>query len=201
MCWITFSPPMKRKLHPHHHHHHHPHFHRHHHGSSVEELVRITHDAPVPTTAYPSHPHHHKVRIITPTLPIHSDHHHHPHLHPIKLHGHGKKRAPSPPPPSPCSERVRVSFPHSHDSRRERYRTVIAEPATQEIRETTRIALREVKPQRGRLRRVAGYEVLGRDVPWSWDCVSSVDGRGGRSDKSGGGGLRYPPFGPESSWM
>jgi hypothetical protein len=52
----------------------------------------------------------------------------------------------------------------------------IYEHRAPEIRETTRIALREVRPvrERVRLRRVAGYEVLGRRVPWSWDCVSGT---------------------------
>lgn len=76
------------------------------------------------------------------------------------------------------------------------YRTQIVEPALKEVREVkdaTRIALREVKPERGRLRRVAGYEVMGKDVPWDWDCVGSV--------ASSGGKLRYPPFGGMDRWM
>lgn len=56
------------------------------------------------------------------------------------------------------------------------------------------------------VRKVGGYEVLGRDVPWDWDCVSSTD----RSEKSPGsgkkkgkknGGLKYPPFGGVERWL
>jgi hypothetical protein len=41
----------------------------------------------------------------------------------------------------------------------------------------------------GRLRRVAGRDVLSAEVPWSWECIE--DGRRGR----------YPPYGPVSDWM
>lgn len=85
------------------------------------------------------------------------------------------------------------------------------EPQTQEVRETTRVALREVRPsrtERVRLRRVAGYEMLGREVPWNWDCVSSVTSGGvvGGSRRSGSGRkahiLRhYPPFESIDRWM
>lgn len=71
------------------------------------------------------------------------------------------------------------------------------------------MALREVRPEhrdRGRLRRVAGYEVLGREVPWNWDCVSSSVASGkGEARKSdgvkGGSGLRFPPFAAMDRWM
>lgn len=217
MCWITLSPK-KRK----HHHHHHPHmhnpFHHHHHhndSSSSIHLIRrdrISFDAPVPTTLHSSHHHHNKIRIIEPIVEIRPDHHHHRHHHhlhplhmhppPIKLHGPGRKRAPAPtprpPPPSRCSSPPRS---HSRDptyriqpiSESRPYRTVIATPGVDEVRETTRIALREAKPERNRLRRVAGYEVLGREVPWSWDCVSSVG--------SSKGGRKFPPFGGARTWM
>ncbi|KAF2477795.1 uncharacterized protein BDR25DRAFT_3999 [Lindgomyces ingoldianus] len=205
MCWITLSPVMKRRLHPRRKYRHH------HHNPSVEELIQISSDNPIATTAYPSY-RQQRVRIITPTLPIHSDHHHdryhhphhRPHIPPDKLHGHGQKRVPPPPPPSPCSERVRVTISESSGPRVRgaRYGTVIAEPGRQDIRETTRVALREATPawDRGRLRRVAGYEVLSAQVPWGWDCVSSTAGSGTRR-REGRRGLRYPPFGPASSWM
>lgn len=221
MCWITLTPK-KRKHHHHDHHSHLPHFHHHHeddHDTSIEHLVRrdrnrISFDESVQTTSFPSHHHHSKIRIVTPSdhhLHLNHKHHHHHHhmhplhLHPVHLHGHGKKRvpqvAPRPPPPSRCTSREPtyriqpiVDPPH--------YSTVVVEPDVREIRETTRIALREARPERRRLRRVAGYELLGRDVPWSWDCVSSV----AESDRRGreirrGGGLRFPPFGSPGSWM
>jgi hypothetical protein len=76
------------------------------------------------------------------------------------------------------------------------------------VRETTRVALRSVQPerQRGRLRRVAGYEVLGTQVPFDWDCISSTVGSSGAGGKwvrkkVKGGGLRYPPFGSMDRWL
>ena len=218
MCWITLSPKHK----------HHGHHHRHSDGSSVEGLVRISRSTIVDPESYRAE----RIRVLTPTtisvptiarqvekerrLDVHAHlHHHHPHLHPlhmhphlphlhphryhhhqpIRLHGPGKKRGPppGPPPPSRCPSKVREPI----------YRTQIVEPNTREIRETTRIALREVRPERerGRLRRVAGYEVLGRHVPWSWDAVSSVaSGRSkGRRERSGS--TKFPPFGEAGSWM
>jgi hypothetical protein len=61
---------------------------------------------------------------------------------------------------------------------------------------------------RGRMRRVGGYEVLRKSVPWDWDCVSSTvessvgvgKGRGGEKGKRKGG-LKYPPFGGMQRWM
>ncbi|KAF2240724.1 hypothetical protein BU26DRAFT_544717 [Trematosphaeria pertusa] len=200
MCWITLSPA---KRHHHHTHHSDP-------GSSVEELVRIRHDA--------YNPRYSKVRIVAPSIVVEDDHHHHhrhhlhPHIHPlhmhpihnhhsVRLHGPGKKRCPPPPPPPPSRNPSRCREP----DREPIYRTQIVEPArTQEVRETTRIALREVRPERrerGRLRRVAGYEVLGREVPWSWDCVSSAASGGGSRGGRSGSGLRFPPFGGMDRWM
>jgi hypothetical protein len=58
------------------------------------------------------------------------------------------------------------------------------------------------------LRRVAGYELLGKQVPWDWDCVSSTVGSssagGGkwtRKRKGSGKELKYPPFGSIERWM
>ncbi|PSN64582.1 hypothetical protein BS50DRAFT_576023 [Corynespora cassiicola Philippines] len=213
MCWITLTPAKAKRKHPDHHHHHSDH------GSSVEELVRVRRDASssrfskvrivIPNSTISEHPHHHP--HLHPHL--HTGHHHHPHLHPLhmhpvhdhhhhhhhrmgKLHGSGRKRCPAPPPPPPSRS------PSSCPSPKEPiYRTQIVEPRTQEIRETTRIALRQARPERGRLRRVAGYEVLGGEVPWSWDCVSSVAGSGTSKGTKKGGGLNYPPFGSSGSWM
>jgi hypothetical protein len=53
-----------------------------------------------------------------------------------------------------------------------RIQPIYERAAPREIQETTRIALREVRPQRTRLRRVAGYDILSRQVPWSWDAIS-----------------------------
>lgn len=79
------------------------------------------------------------------------------------------------------------------------------------MRATTRSALRDVRV-RGRIRRVGGYEVLGKSVPWDWDFVSSTVGSGvvhgggkkkpGKKKKrSGGGGLKYPPFAGMERWL
>lgn len=57
------------------------------------------------------------------------------------------------------------------------------------------------------MRKVGGYEVLGRNVPWDWDCVSSTVGSsvargGGRGKKKKkGSGLKYPPFGGVERWL
>lgn len=90
------------------------------------------------------------------------------------------------------------------------YRTQVVEPEA--IRETTRVALRTVESERprGRLRRVAGYETLGGEVPWNWDCVSSTVSNSTavngvkwvrRKTKGAGGGLKYPPFATIDRWM
>ena len=220
MCWITLNPKRRK--------HHHNHHRDHDQDPSVEHLIQRNRvsfdvDAPIPTTLYPSHHHHQqeRIRIVTPEprhhhphTHVHHRHHHHIrplHLHSTKLHGPGKKRAPPAPPP-PSREPSRSRRSRSRDAlyriqpisvTNPPYRVVIAEPETEEIRETTRIALRESRPRERRLRRVAGYEVLGREVPWSWDCVSSVDGRGRETGtgRRGGGGLRYPPFGESEDWM
>lgn len=66
---------------------------------------------------------------------------------------------------------------------------------------------------RGRVRRVGGYEVLGKSVPWDWDCISSTVGssgggggkkkkkRQGKKKGGRGGGLMYPPFGGMEQWL
>lgn len=52
---------------------------------------------------------------------------------------------------------------------------------------------------------MAGYEVLGKTVPWDWDCVSSSvgggGGGGGRSRSRGRSERRFPPFGGAEGWM
>ncbi|KAH7115154.1 hypothetical protein B0J11DRAFT_510760 [Dendryphion nanum] len=185
-----------------------------------------------PSSHSDHHHHHHHIPRLH-----HGHHHHHHHLphplhfHPIRLHGHGRKRTPSPPPPSRCPSRgrsrsrsrnrepvpeadpifriqpIETPRPRYYESPRSTYNTTIIEPARQDVRETTRIALREVRPARRGLRRVAGYEVLNKQVPWSWDCVSStVDtassaGGASRKGKKDKRGLRYPPFGPSSLWL
>lgn len=198
MCWITLAPK-EGKGHKHHHHHHHKHHKHHHHHphiphphlhlhdhestySSAEHLIRrdrISFDAPVPTTLHPSYDRA-RVRIITPTVsiperPCHAHRHAHVHplrLHPVKLHGPGKKRAPLP--KAPPTSRNSSCAPSREPIYRIQPIYERREPDV-EVRETTRIALREVRPERSRLRRVAGYEVLGKRVPWSWDCVSGTN--------------------------
>ncbi|KAF2649296.1 hypothetical protein K491DRAFT_208544 [Lophiostoma macrostomum CBS 122681] len=218
MCWVTFSSK-EGKRHHHHPHLHHPHLHHHAHPDT-EFLVRtdrtsfeVETEAPIPTTLYPSHDYS-RVRIVTPTLERHHRQHHHLHplhMHPTRLHGHGRKRAqtPRPPPPSRRSSRSRersrdpiYKIQTVDEGALAGYRTTVVEPAQHEVRETTRIALRETRPERRGLRRVAGYEVLAREVPWSWDCVSSVADSGARDrGRRGRSGLRFPPFGSPGSWM
>lgn len=230
MCWFTLSPAKAKK-------HNHA---RHSSDSScVEELVRV-HRSPsrhrftevkvkVPSSiSMDMSEHHHHHPHLHPHLHHRHRHHLHPlHMHPLhphhhgerfieKLHGHGQRRCsppPSPPPPtrdpSRCRPRSRSPAPPARRPSEPIYRTQIVEPA--EVRETTRVALRSVQPERhrGRLRRVAGYEVLGAQVPFDWDCVSSTVGSssvGGkwvrRKGKVGGhGALRYPPFGAVERWM
>jgi hypothetical protein len=230
MCWFTLSPAKGKKHHREHrssdsscveelvrvhrspsrprftdikvkvpsismelsdHHHHHPHMH-------------------------PHLQHHHRHHLHNPLHmhPIH-DHLFHPHHHdrtPVRLHGHGKRRhspPPGPPPtrdPSRCRPQPRPRSPVPREPREPIYRTQIVEPT--EVRETTRVALGSVRPdrQRGRLRRVAGYEVLGTQVPFDWDCISSTAGgnsAGGRwvRKKVKTSGLKYPPFGSMDRWM
>ena len=127
-----------------------------------------------------------------------------PDPHHAPLHGHGAKRAPAPPPPppppSPRSPRNRGAEWAPREEGR--YRTVVAVPGRG--RERERFAVRAATSRRleevrveafrpgevgRRLRRVAGYEVLSRRVPWGWDCVER--GREGR----------YPPFGGAETWM
>ncbi|KAF9733119.1 hypothetical protein PMIN01_08802 [Paraphaeosphaeria minitans] len=205
MCWITLTPKPKPKPTQH---HHHPHHHHPDDGSSVADLVRVHKKGDGPRYT--------KVRIIAPIETekhhhhLDHHHHHHPQIHPLhmhplhfpqhrhhhwKLHGHGRKRRPAPPTSAPPSSRSPSACP---SPREPIYRTQIVEPAKTEIRETTRVALREVRPDRGRLRRVAGYEVLGREVPWDWDCVSSAASGAGRRGETK---LKYPPFGNTDRWI
>ncbi|KAH7354585.1 hypothetical protein BKA66DRAFT_446641 [Pyrenochaeta sp. MPI-SDFR-AT-0127] len=227
MCWFTLTPTSGKN-------HHHD---RHSSDSScVEELVRV-HRSPsrrfsgvrvkVPssvTMEIKDQHHHHLQPHLHPHLLHQHKHHLHPlHFHPIhghrhhhdapvvRLRGPGTKRCPPPSPPPPsrdaskCPPRSRSSSPAR--SSEPIYRTQIVEPA--QVRENTRAALHTFHPerQRGRLRRVAGYEVLGREVPWNWDCVSSTVGSsdtgGGkwRRRSRGGQGLNYPPFGSMDRWL
>ncbi|CBY01868.1 predicted protein [Plenodomus lingam JN3] len=161
------------------------------------------------------HPHHHHLPHIHPLHlhPMHGPHHHHHHHHheapANKLRGPGRKRSASPP-FSPDNTTCPSHSPSPSTAlptpREPVYRTQIIEPTT--VRETTRGALRAMQSdrQQSRLRRVAGYEVLSRDVPWQWDCVSSTVG----GSSVGGGkwikrksrrGLNYPPFGSIERWM
>ena len=134
------------------------------------------------------------------------------------LHGYGAKRAaappppPPPPPPSPRSPRNRGAewAPRGEG----RYRTVVAVPGRgrerERERERERFAVRAATSRRleevrveafrpsevgRRLRRVAGYEVLSRRVPWGWECVEM------ETDEPRGRGGRYPPFGGAETWM
>jgi hypothetical protein len=173
----------------HHHHHLHPHL-DHHHRHHLH-----------PLHLHPIHDHH-----------GHRLHHHHHGRTVERIHGPGRRRCsppPSPPPPTRDSSRCRPKSP-SPSPRRPRepiYRTQIVEP--REVRETTRVALTttESDRQRGRLRRVAGYEVLGSQVPFDWDCISSTAGggsiAGGRwvRRKMKRSNLKYPPFGTVDRWM
>jgi hypothetical protein len=182
-------PSLSMDLSDHHHHHPHllPHLHHHH-----------------------RHPHLHPLHLN----PLHGHHHHDHHHHDrtvVKLHGHGKRRCsppPGPPPPTRDPSRIRPR-PRSRSPPPRRpsepvYRTQIVEPAV--VRDTTREALHSVQPERnrGRLRRVAGYDVLGAQVPFDWDCISSTvdSSAGGRwvRKKVKSGGLKYPPFGSLDRW-
>ncbi|KAH7410450.1 hypothetical protein DE146DRAFT_604162 [Phaeosphaeria sp. MPI-PUGE-AT-0046c] len=233
MCWFTLSPSKSKKHRVHHssdsscaedlvrvhrspsrhhftdikvklpssvsldmsEHHHHPHLHPHLHHHHRHHLH--------PLHMHPLHGHHHH------------QHHHHLERAVEKLHGHGRRRhspPPGPPPPTRDASRCRTRprspapAPAPCPPREPIYRTQIVEP--REVRDMTRVALRGVQPerQRGRLRRVAGYEVLGSQVPFDWDCVSSTVGgssAGGRwvRKKAKSSGLRYPPFGSVERWM
>jgi hypothetical protein len=146
--------------------------------------------------------------------PIHGHHHHHDldvsDITEVRLRGPGRKRTISSPcPPPPTREPSRC--PPLSRPREPIYRTQIVQPTTNTttVRETTRAALRSVQQERtrGALRRVAGYEVLGKQVPWDWDCVSSTVGSsrasaGGRwTRKRRPSGLKYPPFGTMDRWL
>ncbi|KAJ4984713.1 hypothetical protein SVAN01_09827 [Stagonosporopsis vannaccii] len=182
--------------------------------------------------------HHHGGLHLHPHLPEHlrppaplphgllHHHHRHPHLHGLHplhlhpvtpLHGAGKKlrfdadsAAPPPPPSSLSSSSPSSSSSSSAAPCRPRepvYRTQIVEPTA--VRASTRSALRHLRAK-GRVRRVGGYEVLGKNVPWDWDCVSSTVGsrssaggakEGKRKRKGKGARLRYPPFGGMERWL
>jgi hypothetical protein len=223
MCWFTLTPTKGKK-------HHHSSD-----SSCVEDLVRV-HRSPsrhrftdikvkVPSISVEMSDTHHHHPHLSPHLQHHHRHHLHPlHLNPfhdhhhhdhhdrmtLKLHGSGRRRCsppPAPPPPtrntSHCRPRPRSQSPSR--PREPVYRTQVFEPT--QVRETTRVALRSVQPERerGRLRRVAGYEVLGAQVPFDWDCISSTVGSnsGGRwvRKKVKSGGMRYSPFGSMDRWM
>jgi hypothetical protein len=159
--------------------------------------------------------HHHRHPHIHPLHmhPIHGNHHHLgleiDDMKEVRLRGSGRKRTVSSPcPPPPTREPSRCPPPSR--PREPIYRTQVVQPTTNTttVRESTRAALRSVQQERtrGTLRRVAGYEVLGKQVPWDWDCVSSTVG----SSASSGGrwmrrrrpsGLKYPPFGPMDRWL
>ncbi|KAF2742721.1 hypothetical protein M011DRAFT_260622 [Sporormia fimetaria CBS 119925] len=92
--------------------------------------------------------------------------------HPLKLHGPGKPRldvAVTQPWPR---EREQKSSPLKEPMYHFQPIAPRREPFVDEIRRTTRVAIKEIKPERKKLRRVAGYEVLSKQVPWSWDCMS-----------------------------
>jgi hypothetical protein len=182
------------------HHHHHPHLHPlldHHHPHMHPHLPHHL--------RHPIHPLH--------LHPLHGHHlHHHHHDRTVdRLHGHGRRRSsppPNPPPPTRDPSRCRPRSPAPRPRRDSEpiYRTQVVEP--REVRETTRVALRttESERQRGRLRRVAGYEVLGAQVPFDWDCISSAAGgsvAGGRwvRKKVKSSNLKHPPFGSVEKWM
>lgn len=177
------------------------------------------------------HQHHH-----SQLRPFRRNHHTHPvhplHLHPIhgfhQIHIHGNTPVdhcdsghkwcsppvspPIPPPPSrDASEhrprpRSRASPPVARTTREPSFQTRIFEPTT--VRESTRVALRNVQSgrQQSRLRKVAGYEVLSREVPWQWDCVSntsesSVADPKPRARRIRRAGLLYPPFSTLEAWL
>jgi hypothetical protein len=179
------------------HHHHHPHLHPH-----------------LSPHLHPHLHHHHRHHLHPLHLnPFHDHHHHHHDRTEIWLHGDGRRRSslpPGPPPPtrdpSRCRPRPRSRSPAPRRPSEPIYRTQIVVPA--DVRETTRTALGSVQPERhrGRLRRVAGYEVLGAQVPFDWDCISSTvdnSSAGGRwvRKKVKSGGLKYPPFASMDRWM
>ena len=129
----------------------------------------------------------------------------------VKLGGHGRKRSSSPPPLSlQPREPTRSSPPPppSSPSQEPIYHTQVVQPSPPlpGVRQTTRAALRRQPQERARLRRVAGYEVLGKQVPWDWDCVSSTGGSsaapgGGRWVRNRASNLKYPPFGSMERWL
>ncbi|KAF3034183.1 hypothetical protein E8E11_002669 [Didymella keratinophila] len=197
---VSTSPPPDQ-----HHHHHRDALHLH-------AAQHLRPHAPLPHGVLQ---HHHRRPHLHPIHPLH--------LHPLTpLHGHGKQIRieptcpPVPPtrnvsrcrdPPAPC---VSASSSDAGCEKKEPvYRTQIVEPAI--VRAETGRLLREARDVRvrGRMRRVGGYEVLGKSVPWDWDCVSSTVASSvvGRADprKKGKakrkGGLKYPPFGRMERWM
>jgi hypothetical protein len=182
------------------HHHHHPHLH-----------PLLDHHHPHMHPHLPHHLRHHIHPLHLHPLHGHHLHHHHHDRTVDRLHGHGRRRSslpPSPPPPTRDPSRCppRSQAPRPRRDSEPIYRTQVVEP--REVRETTRVALRttESERQRGRLRRVAGYEVLGAQVPFDWDCISSTAGgsiAGGRwvRKKVKSSNLKHPPFGGVEKWM
>ncbi|OCK79215.1 hypothetical protein K432DRAFT_383278 [Lepidopterella palustris CBS 459.81] len=215
MCLLSFTPASYRK--------------RRLSSSSTTEPCPVPRVTPLPTR----HDSRRSTRIIVPTLnfpPQTAPRTQGYHPRPDTLRGHGVKRAPPPPPPPPSPTSARnvkfewpyVSVPLPRAPKRDEehtYRTVYASPSSMRrdadrdrsfaVRAATRSGLEEsTRPRGGRLRRVAGYEVLSAQVPWGWDCMDDERPKKRRSSGAAGtaSGLgryerRYPPFGPLSSWM
>jgi hypothetical protein len=207
MCWITFSSTSsRRKKAP---------------PVPCHRGPRIITIPPEPEM----HHRHQLVRMAVPATAIlakrtHKSHHphenyRHHHPRPDTLRGHGTKRAapPPPPPPSPTSGRsvhfrpdlrwpwISDPLPRAPRNEAPTYRTVYASPSTVRRQGDTRSATREALRSRdrrppGRLRRVAGYDVLASEVPWSWECIEEGIKAKRREQRR-----NYPPFGPLSSWM
>ncbi|KNG44316.1 hypothetical protein TW65_08667 [Stemphylium lycopersici] len=171
-------------VHPHlQHHHRHPHLH-----PLNMHPIHGEHEFGLGLTFDHNHHHHHAGHHLHNSSLSISD------ISEIKLRGHGRKRSissscpppppsrcppppsrPAPPPPPPVSSPPAAAPPSKPCE--PIYHTQIIAPTA--VRETTRAALRRVQTDRATrtatrnsLRRVAGYQVLGRQVPWDWDCYS-----------------------------
>ena len=222
MCWFTLTPAKGKE-----------HHNRSSNSSCAADLVRVHRSVsprysdinvkiPISVSMDAEHPHHsHHQHAL-----LHHHHRHSLHLHPtchdlhhlrhavpvVKLRGPGKRRCPSrPAPPPPTRDPLRCPPPSGapppsppHDPV---FRTQLVTP--QAVRDTTRMALGTVESnrQQSQLRRVAGYEVLSKQVPWHWDCVSSTVQSSGtlgstlRSKKRSRGASKYPPFGSMDRWL